>query len=225
MNKTKDRYVLIKMAAVFCAPCGAQEAAAIIRTAVEVLVRKEGLDFEDPDDREVFERASPSPLEWSKRPVFLSGPSTTHAALVDHYWRPEAQYHYLVVSLDSDIPEGELGQEWPSLLKWSEQVVRATAPHFAFAWSKWSEEKINPIDYESLKADTLPKTILPWTLLGEQCLRGVKDKLAALPAYRSEALELGWLLHVVAVPGQPPVEGFVDALRSIGPQYVDLLLK
>jgi hypothetical protein len=225
MKPTHYRRVFIKMVAAFCSPCTAKDAAVVMRTAIEPLVGV-GLDFDEADDRELFNTADPGPAEWAKRPVFLSGPTTAYAVLVDHYWRPEAAYHYLVVSPDQSFPEVELAREWKSMTRCWELIVDSLAPHFAFGWGKLGDAGVSPIDFESLCSASVPSKILPWTFLGKEWLRGtIRDEVVGLPAQQSRPLKNGWLIQSVGVPGTPPPERFVQALRSIGGiEYRDPLL-
>jgi hypothetical protein len=218
-----SKRVIIKMVAVFCEASDEQQAAAIMRRVIDQVVNDDGLQFEDSDDREVFERADPNPLEWSRRPVFLSGHSS-YALLVDHFWEPEALYHYLMLSLDSDVSLDELPDEWRLLLERSVKIVNLVTPHFAFAWGKLLEDKRNPVGFESLKPASVPKTLLPWTLLGNASNPDAVEELTKLPAYQQETLPSGRLLQAVAVPGQPPDDAFVAGLEKLGLKYQDLLL-
>jgi hypothetical protein len=197
-----------------------------MRRAAEALLRA-GLQFDEEGDRVVFERGDPAPTEWSKRPIFLSGSTSQYAVLLDHYWKPDAKYHYLVLSLDQDFPRGELTAEWKRLTQWSEEIVGAVAPHFAFAWATESENAKTPFHYETLRQGALPPHVSSWTVFGGHCLTpGIRQHLGTLPAYRSEAFADGWLLQALQIPGTPPPKDFGRALQAIeNMEYVDPLLE
>jgi hypothetical protein len=213
------------MVAVFCATCTAEEAGALMRRVIDHLVSKEGMAFEDPDDETVFEQQQPGPVEWSKRPVFLSGHSESYALMVDHYWKPDASYHSLVLTLDSYIRQEELFEEWRRLVDQSAKVVNLVRSHFAFAWAQAVDDERDPVQLESLRPDVTPKVFLPWNVLGKTAITGIADRLQALPTYKTDMLEAGELLQPVEVPGRHPAKEFIDGINSIGATYLDLLVR
>ena len=122
---------------------------------------------------------------------------------------------FLTVHLDD--PGDVLEQEWEMAVALTSQLVAGLSPSLAHltAWHLDGYGEIYPS--KRLRAGcNLPEEFGPWTYVsGKGLTDQLRVRLAALPAYASEALGDGWLVRAVENPGAEPTEQFLHALKAL----------
>lgn len=122
---------------------------------------------------------------------------------------------FLTVHLDE--PGDDLKQEWEMAVALTSQLVVGLGPSLAHltAWHLDGYGKIYP-SKRLRPGSNLPEEFGPWTYVsGKGLTDQVRARLAALPAYASQALGDGWLVRAVEHPGAEPTEQFQDALEAL----------
>ncbi|MEV1063920.1 hypothetical protein [Streptomyces sp. NPDC050263] len=122
---------------------------------------------------------------------------------------------FLTVHLDE--PGNVLKQEWEMAVALTSQLVGGLSPSLAHltAWHLDGYGEIYP-SKRLRPGSNLPEEFGPWTyVFGKGLTDQVRDRLAALPAYASQALGDGWLVRAVEDPGDEPTEQFRDALKAL----------
>lgn len=226
MNGGTDRAYDVTTIAVFCAPTGAEEAAALMRRAVAALLAVDGVDFFDNKNRLIFERGDGLAPEWAKRPVFLTDDSSDYALLLHHFWREGEPYHYLALSPDSDLARRELEGEWRLFTDHMERLLPALDPDLALGFAQLRSATADPVDYGRLCSDRSHRVLAPWTYLGGRSLdEKTRGLLAAQAGISARAVSDGLLVRVVAVPGRPPDPRFREMIEAqANLTYVDPLV-
>lgn len=122
---------------------------------------------------------------------------------------------FLTVHLDE--PGDVLKQEWEMAVALTSQLVAGLSPSLAHltAWHLDGDGEIYP-SKRLRPGSNLPEEFGPWTYIsGKGLTEQVRVRLAALPAYASQALGDGWLVRAVENPGAEPTEQFRDALKAL----------
>ncbi|WP_369185238.1 hypothetical protein [Streptomyces sp. Y1] len=130
---------------------------------------------------------------------------------------------FLTVHLDE--PGDVLAQEWEMAVALTSQLVAGLSPNLAHltAWNLDGYGQIYP-STRVRPGSNLPEEFGPWTYVSGQGLADqVRVRLAALPAYASQALGDGWLVRAVENPGDEPTEQFQDALMSLDSEPITYL--
>lgn len=221
MTQRDEKYWL-KAVAVFCSTSNAQDAAALMRTAVASVVAARGATFEDADDEKVFKRSDPAPREWAKRPVFLAHGASSYAVMIDLFWREGALYHYLTIGPDSEIEPSQLADEWQGLVQSVETVLASVGADVGVAFAKPPDMDGDPIKYGDLCGAGAKRILTPWTFLGPHALDAeTRNQLSALPGTKTKSIGSGVSIAIVATPGVTPAADAVPA----GYEYIDPLLR
>ncbi len=220
MSTPKTR-LWVKSIGVFCAPTTAEEAGQLMRDAVACLMKPATLRFEDEEDAQIFQRQERSSPEWSERPVFLRGDLSDYSIMLDHFWKPDEHFHYLVTSPESPIDASDLPSEWPQLIKRSRQLLEKLRPDAAFAWARAGKAD-DPFDFHSVCARQSPYAIAPWTYFHARALGATMQKQVRGLSFAQD-LAAGVEVRPVDLPGEPLRPEVAAELSKIAVRYRDPL--
>lgn len=121
-----------------------------------------------------------------------------------------------------DEPGDVLAQEWEMAVALTSQLVAGLGPTLAHL-TAWHLDGYGDI-YPSTRlrpASQLPEEFGPWTYVsGNGLTDPIRGRLAALPAYASQAFGDGWLVRAVDHPGAEPTGQFLDALAALDPEAI-----
>ncbi|MFF2642149.1 hypothetical protein ACFVUB_20175 [Streptomyces niveus] len=122
---------------------------------------------------------------------------------------------FLTVHLDE--PGDVLKQEWKMAVALTSQLVVGLSPILAHLTARHLDAYGQIYPSTRLRpSSSLPEEFGPWTYVsGKGLTDQVRVRLAALPAYASQALGDGWLVRAVENPGTEPTEQFRDALKEL----------
>lgn len=149
-----------------------------------------------------------------KHPAHSALNSWVHVSLSD--FEPDGG-GTLFLTVHLDEPGDVLKQEWEMAVALTSQLVVGLSPSLAHltAWHLDGYGEIYPSERLRSRSN-LPEEFGPWTYIsGKGLTDQVRVRLAALPAYASQALGDGWLVRAVENPGAEPTEQFLDALNAL----------
>jgi hypothetical protein len=220
MSKPTTR-LWIKTIGVFCAPTTREEAGQLMRDAVACLMKTATLRFEDEEDAQIFQREERSSPEWSERPVFLRGDASDYSIMLDHFWKPDERFHYLVTSPESPIEASDLPAEWAQLIERSRQLLEKLRPGAAFAWARAGKAD-NPFDFHAVCSKQSPYALAPWTYYHGRALNETVQKHMRSLSFAQD-LAAGVAVRPVDLPGETLHPDVAAELSKIPVRYHDPL--
>ncbi|WP_433830983.1 hypothetical protein ACQP2E_12310 [Actinoplanes sp. CA-015351] len=203
----------------FCSPTDSTASAALVRAVAALLTSRSEIDFALDDDRLIFQRPDRSAPEWGDRPVILTDQELPHPLVVDHFWRPAAPYHYLVLSPGFPVEKPDFESAWQRILDLTGDIIRASEPELVTSFANVAMPESDPINFESACQAGATPVLTPWTYLSARRLEtAVWRDLVTLPGITATPLGNGIALTATPLPGTPPASPLPDF-------YVDPLLR